>query len=80
MSVGELESLLATIKDKSISVVLGAGEFLEDICMTDSKIMMIAFSDTGEQEKLLVLSPCYCDIEIEDDMDEDEINSHPELN
>ena len=52
--------------------------------MTDSKIMMIAFSDTGEQEKLLVLSPCYCH-EIEDDFDEDfdedgEINSRPELN
>ena len=86
MSVAELIEILQQIEDKDMTVVLGVDESLEDICYVDSKQIKIKFNDTGEDEILFVLAPCFCDLEFsEEDIEEEDdsienINSLPRLN
>lgn len=74
MTVAELMNKLSTL-NPNLTVVIGVGDSLEDICFEDSKTIQVEFNDSGEKQNLFLLAPCYCDLE-----DENEINSRPELN
>lgn len=65
-------------------VVLGIDGSLEDICLVNTKVIMVEFTDEddeqrGSKENLLVLPMCTCD-EDEDELELGDINSQPELN
>ena len=78
MTVGDLRKLIKGVPS-SVTVVLGIGDNLEDICAANTQIIMVKYDDTNENEPLLVLPVCTCDLD-EPEIELGEINSQPELN
>ena len=88
-----MEELCASIDDKEMQIVLqGEGDTLITVCKLQSEVISIFHAETEEElmdvledeidpedlpeERVLLLLPCTCQEEFE----EGEINSRPELN
>ncbi len=77
ITVGDLRKIIKNLPN-SMPVVLGVNGSLEDICAANTEVLMIEFTDEGEQkgekENVLVLPICRCEEVEEFDIDEAQLN------
>lgn len=76
MTIKELRKLLRGMPP-NMTVVIGAGESLEDICHTASQPLMVKLNDSDEKQMLFVLAECTCHF---DEVEDGQPNCKPELN
>lgn len=75
MTLKEFREIIYGLPDE-FDIAIGLDESLEPVC-GDTEIIQVEFNDTKEKRMVFVIKPCYCD---DEEFEDGEINSQPELN